>query len=333
MALGALKVWIPGEVLYSADQNAEFANIRNNALTLISPLTGNLDVSTNELLFSDGGAASGVGRLRRNGNNLSWHDRIGAVALMGLGNGYLSGLTLSNDGTSPNTVLDIAAGVAVDSTNAALLRLTSAITKTTGAWAVGTGNGGLDTGSVAANTWYHVWLIQRPDTGVVDVLFSTSASAPTMPTNYTLRRRIGAFKTATGTTNILTFVQDGDYFRWLASILDINVTNPGAAAVTRTLTVPTGVNVYAVFNCIARDTTPTALGIYLSDLAANDEAPSTTAAPLGTFWANNAGDPSAFMSMIRTNTSAQIRSRVDASSANTILKIATLGWIDRRGRD
>lgn len=42
MALSALKSW-GSEILTPTDLNAEFANVYNNALTLISPLTGNLD--------------------------------------------------------------------------------------------------------------------------------------------------------------------------------------------------------------------------------------------------------------------------------------------------
>ena len=46
---------------------------------------------------------------------------------------------------------------------------------------------------MANDTWYHVWLIKRADTGVVDALFSLSATAPTMPANYTRQppRRFG----------------------------------------------------------------------------------------------------------------------------------------------
>ena len=47
--------------------------------------------------------------------------------------------------------------------------LASAYTKTTGSWAVGSGNGGLDTGTITNSTWYHVFLMQRPDTEVVDI--------------------------------------------------------------------------------------------------------------------------------------------------------------------
>ena len=42
MALARIKTWI-AEILTAADLNAEFNNILNNALTLISPLTGSLD--------------------------------------------------------------------------------------------------------------------------------------------------------------------------------------------------------------------------------------------------------------------------------------------------
>jgi hypothetical protein len=124
--------------------------------------------------------------------------------------GNVQGLTLSNDSGTPNTVLDIASGAAVDTTYVDMLILGSAYTKTTGAWAVGTGNGGLDTGAVGAASWYSVWIIKRPDTGVTDILFSLSATAPTMPANYTLKRRIGWFKTAS--SNIVTFQQLGNRF-------------------------------------------------------------------------------------------------------------------------
>ena len=42
MALSRVKTWISGEVLTHTDLNAEFDNLLNNALSLISPLTGNL---------------------------------------------------------------------------------------------------------------------------------------------------------------------------------------------------------------------------------------------------------------------------------------------------
>lgn len=50
MALGRVKTWI-AEVLTASDLNAEFNNLLNNALTLISPLTGTLDANGNEIIL------------------------------------------------------------------------------------------------------------------------------------------------------------------------------------------------------------------------------------------------------------------------------------------
>ncbi|MCB1453270.1 MAG: hypothetical protein KDJ43_06465, partial [Rhizobiaceae bacterium] len=132
--------------------------------------------------------------------------------------GHVYGLTLSNNGTDANNDIDIAAGEAASTeTYPVLMVLSSAITKRLDAsWAVGTGNGGLDTGSKANSTWYYVWLIRRSDTGVVDVLFSTSATSPTMPTNYDQKRRLpGAIKTD-GSGNIIAFIMSGRRVTWKA---------------------------------------------------------------------------------------------------------------------
>src|SRR5581483_3995366 len=81
------------------------------------------------------------------------------------------------------------------------------------------GNGSLDTGSIANNTWYHAYLIERTDTGAVDVLVSLSASAPTMPASYTKKRRIGSMKT-NGSGQWTAFTQNGDEFLWTTPIAD-----------------------------------------------------------------------------------------------------------------
>jgi hypothetical protein len=107
--------------------------------------------------------------------------------------GYIDGFTISNNGADAEHDIDIATGAARDEDNEANLSLSTTLTKAIdAAWAVGDGNGGLDTGSVGNATWYYVWLIRRSDTGVVDALFSTSSSSPTMPTNYDQRRLLGA---------------------------------------------------------------------------------------------------------------------------------------------
>ena len=48
MAISRITTWADGQVLTAADLNAEFNNILNNALNLISPLTGNLNFNNNQ---------------------------------------------------------------------------------------------------------------------------------------------------------------------------------------------------------------------------------------------------------------------------------------------
>jgi hypothetical protein len=107
---------------------------------------------------------------------------------------HVSGLVPSVSGAN----FTLGAGEAIDSTGVKLLKLATAITKTTSAWAAGTGNGGLDTGTIAADTWYYHYLIERGDTGATDVIFSISSSGPLLPANYTLQ---SAKPVAVGKTN------------------------------------------------------------------------------------------------------------------------------------
>ena len=95
--------------------------------------------------------------------------------------GHLYGLGLSTAGSSSS--FSIAAGEAADSTGVELLVLASAISKTTGGWLAGSGNGALDVGTIANGGFYFPYLIARVDTGGVDALVSLapgSSSAVTI---------------------------------------------------------------------------------------------------------------------------------------------------------
>lgn len=236
---------------------------------------------------------------------------------------YLSGLTLSNDGTSPNTVVDVAPGWAMDSGNVQPMILPSAITKTTsGTFAAGSGNAGLDTGSVAANTWYHLHLIWGPGKSS-DVLLSTSATAPTMPSGYTLHRRVGSIKTD-GSSHILAFSQNGDEFLWAQPPQDL-LAACSTSATLATLSTPLGAKTNALVTTVLSSVTATT-GTYLSspDVSNISAFPSNeTVLATGTNNAQGFGS-------VRTNTSSQVR--VISSGTGATLTIGTLGWIDTRGK-
>lgn len=248
----------------------------------------------------------------------------------------LSGLTLSNDVATPNTVLDIAVGAASSDdavlANRLLLSLTTAFTKNmNAAWAAGSGNGGNNAAAaLAVSTWYHVFLIERPDTGLVDCLADTTVT-PVLPANYTKKRRLGSFKTS-GASAILPFTQLRDTFLWTTPVLDVNATNPGTSAVTVALpSVPTGLAIEALLNVELFNGTNANLFAYLSALVTADLAPSSTVAPLATFGGNTAILPMAQVRVL-TDTTAQIRYRLNASGAADVIRIAPYGWIDPRGR-
>lgn len=243
--------------------------------------------------------------------------------------GYLFGCTLANNVTDSTNDIDVAGGECVDSTGVVTMALNTSMTKRLdAAWAAGTGNGGLDTGSIA-NTTYHVFRIRKDSDGSIDHLFSTSPTSPTMPTGYTYFRRIGSFVRASG--SILGFVQDGDRFNLKTPVFDVNASPTGTSAVTRTLaSLPTGASMLALVNVGVLAGTG-GESAYLSDLALADLAPTSSAAPLATV----AAAASTFNSVqvsVRTNTSAQIRSRCAVGTGGEALRIASLGWVDTRGR-
>jgi hypothetical protein len=245
---------------------------------------------------------------------------------------YLAGLGMSNSAGTPNSQIDVAAGVCRDDTDAFNIRFSASKTincATTGANA-------LDAGALANSTWYHAFAIAKAD-GTMASLASTSVSAPTMPSGYIYKRRIGSFRTD-GSAHIIAFIQDGNTFRWSTVVADIAAANPGTSAVTRTLTVPTGVRVQAdlvVGAGVANDAGPGA--IFISDLSLTDQTAVQTGAvsveiydskntPTGTIAVMN-------QVSVMTNTSAQVRSRLQLSAAGITLYINTLGWTDTRGRD
>lgn len=77
------------------------------------------------------------------------------------------------------------------------------------------GVNGLDTGVLAANTWYSKWVIYNPTTLAVAGLLSLSATAPTMPAGYTHKARIGWTRTdSTVNKYPLSYTQFGKSARY-----------------------------------------------------------------------------------------------------------------------
>ncbi|WP_156438429.1 hypothetical protein [Bradyrhizobium valentinum] len=164
-------------------------------------------------------------------------------------------------------------------------------------------------------------------TRVVDVLISLSATSPTLPTNYTLFRRIGSMKT-NGSAQWTLFVQSGDEFLWAVAVQDLSTS--GSALYGPTLSVPTGVSVWALHSILINNAITTDSAIVYAQVAENDPGAinafqravtqQVTAISVNGGWLQT-----------RTDTSATIRIRVGLAATTVI--VGTRGWIDRRGRD
>lgn len=153
-----------------------------------------------------------------------------------------NGLTITNNAGTPTTQLDITTtGASVLQTTTFASRLVSPVTQTLNA--ATTGANGLDTGALAANTWYYVYLI---DTGTTtSTLLSLSATAPTMPTGYVFKMRIGAVRTG-GSSTFLRTIQKGNVARYQVVAASTTPNLPimaNSAGPTGSVTVPTWVSV------------------------------------------------------------------------------------------
>lgn len=240
--------------------------------------------------------------------------------------GYLSGLELSTPGSS--ATFSVAAGSASDRAGGGMITLAAAISKTTSAWTVGNNNGGLDTGTISANTWYHAFAIKRTDTGVVEALVSLSATAPTLPANYTLFRRIGSMKT-NGSAQWIAFVQFGDDFLWLAPPQDIASTSLGASPTNFALGgVPTGVKVLAQLSGFFADATNGVLLLIQSPDATGAGPNGATGLVTARVLTANVGN--VFIITVRTDTSARVVAY--SGGVNSTLNVSTRGWTDFRGK-
>lgn len=116
-------------------------------------------------------------------------------------------------GYSSATAISVTAGLFNFSDGTGQAKNSFSGTKTTGSWAAGTGNGGLDTGAIANNTWYYVYAIYNPSTLATDYLISASSSSPTLPSGYTKSKRLRGFFKTNGSAQIINcnISQDGTW--------------------------------------------------------------------------------------------------------------------------
>ncbi|MBY3183352.1 hypothetical protein HFO24_17000 [Rhizobium laguerreae] len=299
---------------------------------------GKIDIGTpgSETVDADKIKATDIAAIRTKLSVYSKSEVDSAVAVSSGVAGRLFGLTGSQDAGDLNNDMTFQPGEAASAgASPVIMVLASALTKRSdAAWAVGSGNGAMDTGSKPTSSWLHWYLIKRPDTGVVDVCCSASSSAPTIggnvPAQYTKYRRIRSTKTD-GSGNIVADSQDGDEVLWQTAAKE----NGGAAYSTGTTAalvtlagVPSGFKVRAIINATFTSASDSA-GAFISSPDEGDQSLGVGNSLFNITNMQNASENASAGIEVRTNASGQVRHKAGAAGS---LYIATRGYIDRRGR-
>lgn len=198
-----------------------------------------------------------------------------------------SGLVITNNAGTPNSIIDISADQATMVTSTGLPLWVSGFSGSINTSV--TGINGLDTLARASSTWYNLFIIGNGTPASTGLLASLSATAPTMPSGYTYLVRVGAMRTD-GSGNFLRSRQVGNHTQNLTSAANLPQIATGNQAVTST--------------AIGNFAPPTAVSIYVSYFGqTNGAGPSYLAAAGATFAALPSTQPYAEMED-GTNTAA-----------------------------
>jgi hypothetical protein len=184
-------------------------------------------------------------------------------------------ITITNTPTSSTNQITFGAGNFQFSDGSGQARLSSNMIKDIHLnWVSGSGNGGLFSGTVAANTWYHCWMIYNPTTSIVDAGFDVITSGllpPNLPSGYTKYSYRGSILTDSS-ANILAFIQNGNIFYFANAITNYSGNSPTSSTTLR-VSVPTGFILTVLLSVAAA--TPTSTLVYFMRFIQNGQTPAT----------------------------------------------------------
>ncbi len=247
-----------------------------------------------------------------------------------VGRNFIDGLILSNNSSDNEHDIDISVGECIDSTNSIKINFDSILTKQIDAnWQEGSNLGGFPSGlTLSTNTWYHVFVISKAD-GTVDAGFDSSLDASNLlddATDYTYYRRIGSVLTD-ASSNIIQFVQTGDYFKWktgnIYGVIIYGSTNVPTTGTDVTVSAPTGIKTRPILDYWCSNSSTRDVDLYILD--------KNTGAGHHSHIYDSVDRPTQAFDDIFTSTASQIQ--IYATHANTTTYIYTQGYIDSRGKE
>lgn len=235
--------------------------------------------------------------------------------------GWIDGLNGTT--TASSATFGVSIGQARSDDNTITAALASAFTKTTAAFVTGTGNGSFDGTGSSASTTLFVYLIWGANVSPDILTARYDTATPTLPSGFTKKRRIDAFKTNGSSQATKAQTRFGDYVYLTVPVLDVNADTIGATSKNYVLSVPLGINVDAMFSPYLVNGSGGGLA-YLYSPALAQPAFYNLTCP-------SAGQSNPYNAVIRTDTSGQIT--VNSITAGNVFYASTQGWIDRRGKD
>lgn len=252
--------------------------------------------------------------------------------------GYFSGFTIANNSGATNTTVEVGAGTARSSGNTVDITLTSTIRgilQSSGSWAAGDNQNKLDTGARAASSTYHVFVIGHP-TLANDILYSLSATAPTLPAGYAGFRRTGRIVTDGNVSsggNIRPFKDRGDgCFDWATPSIEATLaaTPPGDSLLT--LSGMAGglatarLQAACLGDSVAIKVTPTDV----ADVATSTSPTTWTGGVIAQAGGASGNESASGESSARVDTSGRVRVRAYAATGNLDYRIIVFGWKESR---
>lgn len=231
--------------------------------------------------------------------------------------------TIANNGTKD---IDFGPGSILSITGRKPITLGSQLIKQLDvAWAVGDAAGGLFSGSIAASTTYHCFLIVKDSDLTVDAGFDTDLGAANIPTGYTAYRRIGSIYTD-GTPDIVPFTQYGDFFELVTPAADLSSATGSIGGTTLPVSIPDGglSSLFVDANMRLLDTGNA--GAWFRSTNVVNQTPSEVNSELRV---SSGSNRSVMNKRIPVTAGALIQYRNGTFTAGTI-DLLTNGWIDPR---